>query len=202
MNKEIQILKNGRLQKTIQLANGTYTMGRSADADIVLADSAVSKNHATLTIDNENFHITDNGSSNGIFLQGKKFIEQTFKNSFEIEIKPFTIRTADAAQPETDEEPGVVADSIRNFSINNIKFSIFLIFGITMLLTVLIGYMPLKQQTESIARQEMLKSGILLEPTVSGSRPENHGPDITGSIGRWRDLCVRCGCPWQNPRTS
>lgn len=162
MNKEIQILKNRRLQKTLQLANGTYTMGRSADADIVLADSAVSKNHATLTIDIDNFHITDNGSSNGIFLYGKKFIEKTFKNSFEIEVKPFTIRTADAVQPEPDEKPGVATDSIRNFSINNIKFSLFLIFGITMLLTVLIGYLPLKKQTESIARQEMLKSGILL----------------------------------------
>ena len=162
MKKEIQILKNGRLQKTLQLANGTYAMGRSADADIVLADTAVSKNHATLIIDNDSFHITDSGSSNGIFLYGKKFIEQTFKNSFEIEIKPFTIRTTDAVQPETDEKPGVVTDSIRNFSINNIKFSLFLIFGITMLLTVLIGYLPLKKQTASIARQEMLKSGILL----------------------------------------
>jgi hypothetical protein len=162
MNKEIQILKNGQLQKTLQLANGTYTMGRSADADIVLADSAVSKKHATLTIDKENLLITDSGSSNGIYLQGKKFIEQNFTQSFEIEIKPFTIRTADAVQSETDENPGAVANSIRNFSINNIKFSIFLIFGITMLLTVLIGYLPLKKQTAAIARQEMLKSGILL----------------------------------------
>ncbi|MDA3897892.1 MAG: FHA domain-containing protein [Desulfobacteraceae bacterium] len=162
MSKEIQILKNGQLQKKLQLSNGTYALGRTPDADIVLADSAVSKNHATLAIDNKNFHITDIGSSNGIFLQGKKFIEQNFTDSFEIEIKPFTIRTADMAQLETNEPPGVIAASIRNFSINNIKVSIFLIFGIAMLLAVLIGYIPLKKQTATIARQEMLKSGILL----------------------------------------
>jgi type III secretion system (T3SS) inner membrane Yop/YscD-like protein len=162
MSIDIQILKNGRLQKALQLENGTYALGRAADADIVLEDSAVSKNHATLTIEDKSFQITDSGSSNGIFLQGKKFIEQTFKNSFEIEIKPFTIRTPDSAEAEIDKSAGAVVSSIRHFSINNIKTSILLLFSITMFLTVLIGYIPLKKQTETIVRQEMLKSGILL----------------------------------------
>ncbi len=163
MNKDIHILQNGRPKKTIQLGNGTYKLGRAPDADIVLADSAVSKNHATLTIDNDNFLIKDTGSSNGIYLQGKKFIEQNFKTAFEIDIKPFTIRTDDeAASQEIDEKSNAVAGAIRSFSINNIKISVFLLFGITMLLTVLIGYIPLKKQTATLQHQAILKSGILL----------------------------------------
>jgi len=162
MSKKIQILKNGQLQDTLELESGTYALGRGADADIVLADSAVSKTHAVLSIEKDGFIVKDNGSSNGIFHQGKKFFEKRFKGDFEIEIKPFTINTGGNTGRDEAETSHAATDALRNFSINNIKLSIFLIFTLTMMLTILIGFAPLKKQTAAIQRQEVMKSGILL----------------------------------------
>lgn len=162
MSRQIQILKNDTLEKTIDLKNGTYSLGRSTDADIVLADSAVSKFHASLTVDKDAITVKDSGSANGIFFQGNKITEKRFDNNFEINIKPFTIRATAGDMHESDEPGAQKIHAIRHFSINNIKISLFIIFSIIILLTVLIGYFPLKQKTASIARQEKLKNGILL----------------------------------------
>jgi hypothetical protein len=162
MTTQIQILKNGALAQTRTLEDGSYTLGRSPSADIVLPDNAVSKTHALLTIDQDRISVTDKGSANGLFFQGRKIAEKTFDSHFEIDIKPFTLRTTAEDMPESDEAAVQKISAIRYFSINNIKVSLFLIFAVIMLLTVLIGYFPLKQKTASIARQEKLKSGILL----------------------------------------
>ncbi len=162
MIRKIQILKNGVPEKTLDLADGTYSLGRSGDADIVLSDSAVSKTHALLTVDQDRISVMDKGSANGIFFQGRKISEKTFDNHFEIDIKPFTIRTAAQDMPESDDAALQKIDAIRHFSINNIKISLFLIFAVIMLISVLIGYFPLKQKTAAIAREEKLKAGILL----------------------------------------
>jgi hypothetical protein len=162
MTRQIQILKNGSLEQTLNLEDGSYTLGRSPNADIVLSDNAVSKTHALLTVDQDRISITDKGSANGIFFQGRKITEKTVDNHFEIDIKPFTIRTTAGDMPESDEAALQKIDAVRHFSINNIKVSLFLIFAVIMLLSVLIGYFPLKQKTAAIARQEKLKAGILL----------------------------------------
>ena len=162
MTRQIQILKNGVPEKTLDLADGTYSLGRSPNADIVLSDNAVSKTHALLTVDQDRISVTDKGSANGIFFQGRKITEKTFDTHFEIDIKPFTIRTTAGDMPESDDAALQKIDAVRHFSINNIKVSLFLIFAVIMLFSVLIGYFPLKQKTAAIARQEKLKAGILL----------------------------------------
>lgn len=48
------------------------TIGRGADNDVVLADASVSKAHAALERDGEQFVIRDLGSTNGVFVDGER----------------------------------------------------------------------------------------------------------------------------------
>ncbi|MFQ5750762.1 MAG: SpoIIE family protein phosphatase [bacterium] len=65
---------NGRNQ-THYLFSQKYTLGRSADNDIVLTDPSVSRDHAEIEYKNGSFHITDKDSKNGSLLN-----DQHFKN--------------------------------------------------------------------------------------------------------------------------
>jgi pSer/pThr/pTyr-binding forkhead associated (FHA) protein len=60
----------------------SYTIGRSADSDIQLDDSTVSRTHAEMVITAEGkYYLTDCGSSGGTYLldgNDKKLIKQTF----------------------------------------------------------------------------------------------------------------------------
>jgi hypothetical protein len=162
MARDIQILKNGMLTETLKLTDGTYRIGRDPSSDIVLTDTAVSKTHAILTIENDHFIIKDPGSANGIFHQGKKITEQTFKKTFDIEIKPFILRVADAPQPKGQNKTGNFLDKLQTAGLANIKASIFALVFAIMLLTLMIGYLPLKSQAAGVQRREILKTGVLL----------------------------------------
>lgn len=48
------------------------TVGRAADADLVISGGAVSRLHATLHIANSQLLVTDNNSANGTFVNGKR----------------------------------------------------------------------------------------------------------------------------------
>jgi serine phosphatase RsbU (regulator of sigma subunit) len=48
------------------------TIGRTAPADIVLADSEVSRNHCRLALDGDVLMVTDLGSTNGTFIDGTR----------------------------------------------------------------------------------------------------------------------------------
>lgn len=57
---------------THQLGEGRHTLGKSADADIVLMDSFVSRYHADLFVTKSGIYIIDMESTNGIFFEDKK----------------------------------------------------------------------------------------------------------------------------------
>jgi len=59
MKLNIQISKNGRIEKTVQLDPGEYTVGRGETCDIILEDPSVSKNHAGLKVLSEKVTIRD-----------------------------------------------------------------------------------------------------------------------------------------------
>lgn len=162
MNREIEILKNGRRLTSLSLGNGTFRIGRSASADIVLADGAVSKIHATLTIENETFVIKDSGSANGLFHHGKKFSEKSFDRHFEIDIRPFTVRTTSDQTAQSSDQAQRTKTRLGAFAVNNIKISLFLLFFISFFLTLIFGYATLKNQTKAVQQREILKSGVLL----------------------------------------
>ena len=75
--------------KRIDLSPGSYLIGRSPEADIVLEDdNYVSGIHAELKItENQKLTMTDKGSKNGTFLLGesiKSIVEVKYGNIFRI----------------------------------------------------------------------------------------------------------------------
>ncbi len=161
MSRTLYIIRDGRVESTLEPKNGIYTVGRDPASDIVLSDPAVSKNHATLSFEDDTIIIRDNNSANGVFFAGEKITEHTFFDNFEVEIKPFIIRSAgaDAAAPGPAGEKNPGWPSVK---LTNIKISVFALVAVIMLGTLLIGYLPLKREVADIHRREILKNGIVL----------------------------------------
>ncbi len=57
---------------TYVLGDGETSAGRSADSDIFLADVTVSRHHAVFKVDSEGLTVTDLGSTNGTYVNGRR----------------------------------------------------------------------------------------------------------------------------------
>ena len=68
------------------LAKGTTVIGRDGSADIVLAVSAVSRRHAEITLEGEDFVVRDLGSRNGILVNGHPVKEAALEPLDELRI--------------------------------------------------------------------------------------------------------------------
>ena len=68
------------------LGSGTTVVGRDASADIVLAVSAVSRRHAELTLQNDEYVVRDLGSRNGILVNGHPVQEAVLEPLDELRI--------------------------------------------------------------------------------------------------------------------
>ena len=53
------------------LTNGIHKIGRLDDKEIILDDVTVSRNHGYISVDDDNLNIQDEGSTNGIFVNGE-----------------------------------------------------------------------------------------------------------------------------------
>lgn len=56
----------------VPLLEGTYTLGRWASCDIVIADKSVSRQHARLALNGMMLTVTDLGSKNGTFVEAER----------------------------------------------------------------------------------------------------------------------------------
>jgi hypothetical protein len=186
MSHEITILRGGRVERTLTLEPGTYSVGRSPSSDIVLADAEVSKSHAVLTLDSQGIGIQDRDSANGIFFQGRRIGEHRFSGDFEVCIGPFVLR--ESPPEKTGKTPARETgkgfrDRLRTLSVANIRISLFLLITLVMVLTILIGYRPMSRQVSELQRQEFLRTGILLTRYLA----EMNRPFLEeGPIGRVR----------------
>ena len=59
-----------RTGQSIPLPTGTVTVGRGLDNDIILDDATVSRNHATIAFQNNEYYIEDAGSMSGTMVEG------------------------------------------------------------------------------------------------------------------------------------
>ena len=100
----------GPLHEKVLAGGGTYTIGRSPDADIVLPSAAVSGIHAQLSIDPAGeATVTDRGSTNGLLVQGLRLREvrlgQKVGESDSVQIGTYHLRIRPAPECEGLEDP-------------------------------------------------------------------------------------------------
>tara|TARA_B100000131_G_scaffold219035_1_gene210557 strand:+ start:950 stop:1297 length:348 start_codon:yes stop_codon:yes gene_type:complete len=67
----LSILNDDIKSSSWLLSNGIHKIGRLEDKEIILEDITVSKNHAYISVDDDDLEIYDEGSTNGIFVNGE-----------------------------------------------------------------------------------------------------------------------------------
>ena len=66
------IFVQGNEQRTITLDHTPFSVGRKVDKDLVIADPRVSRDHAIIVSENGQFHVIDQGSKHGTFVNGER----------------------------------------------------------------------------------------------------------------------------------
>jgi len=90
-NAYILFLKGHLLGKLCTLEKGKTVLGRSAQADIPLKDSGVSREHSEIKVDGDNVTIKDLGSTNGTFVNNKRIARHVLKDGDKIQISSATV---------------------------------------------------------------------------------------------------------------
>ncbi len=73
------------------LTNGIHKIGRLAHKEIILDDITVSRNHAFISVDDETVIISDENSTNGIFVNGELTDESILLSGYRIQIGKFNL---------------------------------------------------------------------------------------------------------------
>jgi hypothetical protein len=76
----------GRAGESFRPAGERTRIGRSPDCDVFLDDVTVSRNHAVLVEQNGKFHVEDQGSLNGTFVNRKRIDNAPLANGDELQI--------------------------------------------------------------------------------------------------------------------
>lgn len=91
MNRFYLCQEKGELQKSIYPLEGSMTIGRSAENDITLVDSDVSRSHARISLQTGSWTIEDLGSSTGIILGGERIDKRALKSGDAFRIGKITL---------------------------------------------------------------------------------------------------------------
>ena len=73
------------------LTNGIHKIGRLETKEIILDDVTVSRNHAFISVDDQTVIITDEKSTNGIFVNGELIDESVLTSGSRIQIGKFSL---------------------------------------------------------------------------------------------------------------
>jgi phosphoserine phosphatase RsbU/P len=70
------VFVQGSEQKNIVLNHTPFTVGRKVDKDLVIADPRVSRDHAQIMLEGQDFFLVDLGSKHGTFVNGERIQRQ------------------------------------------------------------------------------------------------------------------------------
>ena len=73
------------------LSNGIQKIGRLPEIEIILDDVTVSRHHGFITVDDEDISITDEQSTNGIFINGDLLTESSLKSGDRLQIGKYSL---------------------------------------------------------------------------------------------------------------
>src|ERR1700679_4187456 len=72
-------LVDGSIRRTIVVDRFPFVIGRSPQCDLALRQSCVSRNHATITQEGEQFVLEDSNSRHGTFVNGDPILRHTLR---------------------------------------------------------------------------------------------------------------------------
>lgn len=82
----VTLVIDGDEEDTYFLGDGRVTIGRLETNEIPIPDPGLSRHHAEITPENGQYVLTDLGSTNGTFVNGKRIAEKTLKDGDKIGI--------------------------------------------------------------------------------------------------------------------
>jgi predicted component of type VI protein secretion system len=88
----LRVCMGDRLVAQWDLSAETTTIGRGEDNHIILASKGVSKHHAMIEKTGQSFVLVDNGSANGVYVNGERVQRRTLKFWDEIQIFDWVAR--------------------------------------------------------------------------------------------------------------
>lgn len=88
----VVIMKEGTLVGSEVFPPGTYRLGRAPGEDLQLDDPAVSAHHASFALRNGQIGIRDDGSANGLFMNGKKVSVVRVTSKDEVQVGAYTLK--------------------------------------------------------------------------------------------------------------
>ena len=113
---------NGKLAgQTIPLQIGNYTLGRSEECQIVVAESGVSKKHLELEVTEEGVSVIDLRSSNGTFINGIKIQEKNIQKGDKVSVFKTTFDIIPRKQPLIPHHPGFPQTAQHHSSLENVN---------------------------------------------------------------------------------
>ena len=74
---QLSVLEGPERGRTVELAPGNVSVGRSSDNDVQLSDPEISRMHLLLEVTKRGVHLTDRGSVNGTSIDGHKITGST-----------------------------------------------------------------------------------------------------------------------------
>lgn len=83
----VLLIKGPQNTESIEIQNGTFTLGRSRKSDIKVDDDQISGHHISITLRDSSLFVQDNESTNGTFLNGNKLNSQEFSFGINDEIQ-------------------------------------------------------------------------------------------------------------------
>lgn len=87
----VSLIIDGEEADTFWLAEGRATIGRLDSNEISVPDPGLSRHHAEINVGNGRFLLTDLGSTNGTFVNGKRVAETELKNGAKITAGDITL---------------------------------------------------------------------------------------------------------------
>ena len=111
------ILPKGQSVRQINIKGSTTTIGRQEGNALVLNSERVSRLHAVIDWDGDNYSVTDNSSLNGTFVNGRRVQRQTLRNGDTLSIGDCEMRFLYDTRPLPEGQalrlvtiPGALAD--------------------------------------------------------------------------------------------
>jgi pSer/pThr/pTyr-binding forkhead associated (FHA) protein len=104
------LVRKGAGVGALHLVNRPLTLGRGTSADVMIADEAVSREHAAVRVDGATVVVEDLESSNGTIVNGNQVAQARLEDGDVIQLggTELEVRIAEGDDPLTPSDPTVI----------------------------------------------------------------------------------------------